>query len=850
MILPNTYADSLGVTNALVAALYTGHVQRVERGTSYVSMMLGEEGQSLLNGRSVGEVADEARAKLVELYSAPSCNGDTLGMPPRWALTLLLASATGAGMAPSEDVSWTEHLRAIGVNFMQLQSLTRWTARDWRNARHTLWAAVAQAIYPHEGEWELPSLVNAQLPMFNAVPGGDVLALGLRRAGGAAATEQPSGVSSSAPVFSPDIYAHGVVLTVERPAEATRASPLHYVVHGFASPQARVRWLDAHPAVAERVHDQVLVRNLDLLHAMDAPNSAGLQVTAIPSWAYASALNVWERHAAPYPSRRDVDADTHVVAVLRDAADPSERRQTDRYVFRLSREHTRELAELFPATVRGQAREWAEAYEMGQRFLAAVRERGGVLEPVTALEYSQIEARARAERAQRQRRDQQQPRMTRPLATGGILPQNPTGPVDARQAVPPNSGTPGAPTTAPVTQTTGHAMPTDTRPFLPEMPRRFGVELEASGLNTREAHAALGAGGMHSQYQGNTHNAAAGQDGSPWRVVYDGSLSAGFEAVSPPTRSTHEVWKACRLLREAGAVVNTQCGTHVHVDATGMSVGQGRTLAKLWVRFEPVLDRLVSASRRRNRWCQSNRQYAMGGGRPNSGTFAHAWERIEGARDLRRLSTAMGSERYYKLNFRAFWQHGTVEFRMHGGTLNGAKLARWIATCVGMVEYAMATPHTNVPQTDGTLDELLELVGDALPSVFGGSVQEPTTQRVLREVERHERTPWVPREGSLGHTVAHWLDAMWNGLGEPAQVTDEQQRVMRAAAMAACNDELNSGAWRQNWRRWSHSRIGRTVTVTETEEVEVPGERTPRDSERFETWYADHVRGRDAVLNA
>jgi hypothetical protein len=40
------------------------------------------------------------------------------------------------------------------------------------------------------------------------------------------------------------------------------------------------------------------------------------------------------------------------------------------------------------------------------------------------------------------------------------------------------------------------------------------------------------------------------------------------------------------------------------------------------------------------------------------------------------------------LNLVAFEKHGTVEFRLHQGTLNGAKIERWTRLCVRLVEIA------------------------------------------------------------------------------------------------------------------------------------------------------------------
>ena len=76
------------------------------------------------------------------------------------------------------------------------------------------------------------------------------------------------------------------------------------------------------------------------------------------------------------------------------------------------------------------------------------------------------------------------------------------------------------------------------------------------------------------------------QDGKKWRFVYDGSIKATMRdgrrqipatsgiykvEMNSPKLSYEEMGKlqeVVRALRHAGAVVNSSCGMHVHVDAS------------------------------------------------------------------------------------------------------------------------------------------------------------------------------------------------------------------------------------------------------------------------------------------
>lgn len=401
-------------------------------------------------------------------------------------------------------------------------------------------------------------------------------------------------------------------------------------------------------------------------------------------------------------------------------------------------------------------------------------------------------------------------------------------------------------------------------PFLPVMPRRFGIELEAKGLSTRDAHSALGQAGLHANHEGHTHVATGGLDSGPWRVVRDGSLTGqAFEAVSPPTTSTHEVWKACRALRAAGARVDRECGTHVHVDATPFNLAQMQAMSKIWLRFERALDALLPSSRRAGHtYCRSN----LSGVLDREGASVTAspmdlqvqFNRIDRASTMERLRDYLlpGSSynrRYHKMNLDAFWRHRTIEFRAHAGTLNGAKLSRWVAICVGMVQAA--ENGVEVPATEGTLEELMALVRDNLPTVFAEETDVenagPTSREETYEITSQERTPWTPQPASASGRMVYWFDLVWNGAGSPTNISDELRRQMGVVA-AECAQVERGGTVRQAFLRWRDLRIGREVVTqhTRTVTIERPEPEVILDGETFRSWFVAHVNARVVALAA
>lgn len=204
----------------------------------------------------------------------------------------------------------------------------------------------------------------------------------------------------------------------------------------------------------------------------------------------------------------------------------------------------------------------------------------------------------------------------------------------------------------------------------------FGVEIECflPKNKTRQALADhLTAAGTATATQFYGHHRC-----ESWKIVTDGSLGdydRGCELVSPVLSGVEgfaAVRVACDALVSFGCTVKRTCGLHVHVGVPTTEVGFFKKLIGLYAQYEPVIDTLVSPSRRDNSYCRSV------GSNP----------RVNGARTLETLRAAYGHNRYRKLNLEAYWRHGTVEFRQHQGTVEGEKVVYWASFCIKMVAAA------------------------------------------------------------------------------------------------------------------------------------------------------------------
>jgi hypothetical protein len=186
----------------------------------------------------------------------------------------------------------------------------------------------------------------------------------------------------------------------------------------------------------------------------------------------------------------------------------------------------------------------------------------------------------------------------------------------------------------------------------------FGLEFEVAGISTSAASAALNRGGIACEEPRQAH-----QRNDNWTSVYDGSVR-GAEVVSPildPIR-LNEASTVARLLLGAGGKVDRTTGYHVHIGAQDLSQDTIANWYLNWNLLHDAIGVLVAPSRLNNNYCKAvNAEHAT--------TNA---ERIRNGE----ISDYRG-DRYQSFNLQAFQRHGTLEIRLHQGTLNGTKAVAW-----------------------------------------------------------------------------------------------------------------------------------------------------------------------------
>jgi len=186
-----------------------------------------------------------------------------------------------------------------------------------------------------------------------------------------------------------------------------------------------------------------------------------------------------------------------------------------------------------------------------------------------------------------------------------------------------------------------------------------------------------------------------------WRTAIgtDGSIRAtegsrGVEIRTAPAagnRFLNQLGSVMHAINRANGVVNNTCGLHVHVGLQDIKANNvsatvwKNELGKLiymWSTVEDAFYDLVTDERSRNRYCQramSNftytealRLYAA------QGNYYHVYN-----------ATVGYLERYLGFNTQAITKYGTIEFRLHHGSLDRSIVPRWAMLCCAFVENVL-----------------------------------------------------------------------------------------------------------------------------------------------------------------
>ncbi len=197
---------------------------------------------------------------------------------------------------------------------------------------------------------------------------------------------------------------------------------------------------------------------------------------------------------------------------------------------------------------------------------------------------------------------------------------------------------------------------------------------------------------------------------SVWNVEYDGSC--GWEVTSRVLSGSpgfFEVAEVCRGLDRAaadlGLKLTTRTGTHIHLSWVPR-LESLRRLMRLVAHFEPALYTLVAPSRSENPYCEPIRKHLS---------------RLVAMPSLREWQAHFEdhSARYLSVNPANLFGDGlgTVEVRLHSGTIEGPKILGWLSLWMRLLDAAQgpkalpegATSMQGLPLAKGPQGDVMAL---------------------------------------------------------------------------------------------------------------------------------------------
>ena len=252
--------------------------------------------------------------------------------------------------------------------------------------------------------------------------------------------------------------------------------------------------------------------------------------------------------------------------------------------------------------------------------------------------------------------------------------------------------------------------------------QKFGIEIELTGITRREAAKVIAKYyGSREIYKGGTYMYydVPTNDGRCFKVMRDASIkpemkdgSTGTdemktEIVSPicTYEDIEHIQEIVRQLRHKGAIANSSCGIHVHINAAPHNARSIRNIVNIMTSKEDILFKSLGVSQARaEKWCKKNEMTfvnKLNKIKPQTtDTIGHIWYNGE----MGRRFSHYDSSRYHALNLHAVWQKGTIEFRCFNGTTHAGKIKTYIQLCLAISHQAL-TQKASSPRKTATTNE-------------------------------------------------------------------------------------------------------------------------------------------------
>ena len=228
-----------------------------------------------------------------------------------------------------------------------------------------------------------------------------------------------------------------------------------------------------------------------------------------------------------------------------------------------------------------------------------------------------------------------------------------------------------------------------------------------------------------------------------WTSTSDGSINSeegydGIEMVSYPASGDLLLESIDNLIlwsNDIGAVVNRSCGLHVHFNSLDLTARQVAHVGIVYRYFEEILKGMMPNSRQSSNWCKdfpipkNQLRYIT----EESELIELYYDHMDSYPSTDKYNDA----RYCGLNIHSRYYHGSLEFRLHSGTLNRTKILNWIQILNRIIDMAIEIerytgdeydkwikkpPITHMVSTFGV--ELCDYINKRTSKFKGGRVNE------------------------------------------------------------------------------------------------------------------------------
>ena len=249
--------------------------------------------------------------------------------------------------------------------------------------------------------------------------------------------------------------------------------------------------------------------------------------------------------------------------------------------------------------------------------------------------------------------------------------------------------------------------------------QRFGIEIEMTGVTREKAAEAIAEYfGTESFYIGTYYKTYGAKDrqGRTWKATYDSSIIAQkksrgrtvqaadeykCEIVSPILTygDMADLQEVVRRLRHSGAFVNSQCGIHIHVDASRYTPQTLRNLVNIIASKEDILYKALRIDPARLRWCQKTNEKLIEAINRRKPQTMEALKDIWYAGSTRGRDEHYNDTRYHGLNLHSTFTKGTVEFRLFNSTTHAGEIKAYIQFCLAVSHQALTQKKASARKT-------------------------------------------------------------------------------------------------------------------------------------------------------